>query len=31
MHRKYHEPRIIDSSIFFPMNWTFQLNCDRIR
>ncbi|XP_023326717.1 uncharacterized protein LOC111700130 [Eurytemora carolleeae] len=29
--RKYHEPRMIDSSIFFPMNWTFQLNCDRIR
>ena len=23
--------RVMDSSIFFPMNWTFQLNCDRIR
>ena len=29
--RKYHEPRVLDSSIFFPMNWTFQLTCDRIR
>merc|ERR1719367_751027 len=29
--RLYHEPRVMDSSIFFPMNWTFQLNCDRIR
>jgi len=29
--RKYHEPRVLDNSIFFPMNWTFQLTCDRIR
>merc|ERR1719195_1926209 len=29
--RKYHEPRVLDTSIFFPMNWTFQLTCDRIR
>lgn len=29
--REYHEPRMIDSNIFFPMNWTFHLNCDRIR
>ena len=27
--RKYHEPRVLDTSIFFPMNWTFQLTCDR--
>ena len=29
--RRYHEPRVLDTSIFFPMNWTFQLTCDRIR
>lgn len=29
--REHHEPKMIDTSIFFPMNWTFQLNCDRIR
>ncbi|CAB4055295.1 unnamed protein product [Lepeophtheirus salmonis] len=29
--RIYHEPEIIDNNIFFPMNWTFHLSCDRIR
>ena len=29
--RRYHEPRVLDTSIFFPMNWTLQLTCDRIR
>lgn len=29
--RRYHEPQVLDTSIFFPMNWTFQLTCDRIR
>lgn len=23
--RLYHEPEVLDSSIFFPMNWTFHL------
>ena len=22
---------MLDNAIFFPMNWTFQLTCDRIR
>ncbi|XP_059093691.1 uncharacterized protein LOC131888779 [Tigriopus californicus] len=29
--RLYHEPNVIDDNIFFPMNWTFHLSCDRIR
>ena len=30
--RMYHEPGVLDgNSIFFPMNWTFHLSCDRIR
>ena len=29
--RMYHEPIIYDNSVFFPMNWTFHLSCDRIR
>ncbi len=29
--RMYHEPDVIDNNIFFPMNWTFHLSCDRIR
>ena len=29
--RAYHSPHVIDNNIFFPMNWTFQLTCDRIR
>ena len=29
--KAYHEPDVIDDNIFFPMNWTFQLTCDRIR
>lgn len=29
--RMYHEPELIDNNIFFPMNWTFHLSCDRIR
>ena len=27
--RMYHEPTIYDNSVFFPMNWTFHLSCDR--
>ena len=29
--RTYHEPEVVDNNIFFPMNWTFHLSCDRIR
>jgi hypothetical protein len=29
--RTYHEPDVVDNNIFFPMNWTFHLSCDRIR
>ena len=29
--RLYHEPEVVDNNIFFPMNWTFHLSCDRIR
>ena len=29
--KAYHEPDVIDDNIFFPMNWTFYLSCDRIR
>ena len=29
--RLYHEPDVVDDNIFFPMNWTFHLSCDRIR
>ena len=29
--RAYHSPHVIDNNIFFPMNWTFYLSCDRIR
>ena len=29
--RAYHNPHVIDNNIFFPMNWTFYLSCDRIR
>ena len=29
--RMYHEPDVVDNNIFFPMNWTFHLSCDRIR
>jgi len=29
--RMYHEPVVYDNSVFFPMNWTFHLSCDRIR
>jgi hypothetical protein len=29
--RIYHEPDVVDNNIFFPMNWTFHLSCDRIR
>ena len=29
--RDYHEPDVVDNNIFFPMNWTFHLSCDRIR
>jgi hypothetical protein len=29
--RLYHEPHVVDNNIFFPMNWTFHLSCDRIR
>ena len=29
--RLYHEPDVVDNNIFFPMNWTFHLSCDRIR
>lgn len=28
--RHYHEPDVVDNNIFFPMNWTFHLSCDRI-
>ena len=27
--REYHEPDVVDNNIFFPMNWTFHLSCDR--
>ena len=29
--REYHEPDVVDNNIFFPMNWTFHLSCDRIQ
>ena len=29
--RHYHEPNVVDNNIFFPMNWTFHLSCDRIQ
>ena len=29
--RIYHEPDVVDNNIFFPMNWTFHLSCDRIQ
>ena len=29
--RDYHEPDVVDNNIFFPMNWTFHLSCDRIQ
>jgi len=29
--RTYHEPDVVDNNIFFPMNWTFHLSCERIR
>ena len=25
------KPDVVDNNIFFPMNWTFHLSCDRIR
>ena len=29
--RIYHMPSVVDNYVFFPMNWTFHLSCDRIR